>query len=472
MKTGRLSVRIRAAAPLCALAALALAGSAWAVPVTTPQGQVEVASRGDLLEILALLRLTGADVAFSAAAGSFSATLGDLEVQFTPGGSLAVAGGRLLSLPGPLRQIGDGVFASFATANALLAPLGWSLGGTPAAPVLARTAARERLTVAVVRSEGGVMVVVEGIAHRPRVTSTAGAVTLRFTAPIELGAALPKAEELRGAELGEDTLTLRLAPDQEVAATYPLEDPPRFVIRLQKSQPVAPVVPEPRGPVVVLDPGHGGDDLGAQSPTGAAEKDIVLAVARMAAARLQAAGITARLTRERDEQMGLGERTAAANRLQAVAFVSIHVNASPARSARGAETYYMSADPSDVQAAQSAARENVGANTDALQLILWDLAYVANLNSSARLARTIQERLNALQGIKDRGVRQAPFFVLTGATMPAALVELGFLSNPEEAARLQDVAMQEQLATVLAEAIAEFVRTPSPDGTPLPAGTP
>ena len=132
----------------------------------------------------------------------------------------------------------------------------------------------------------------------------------------------------------------------------------------------------------------------------------------------------------------------------------------------------MSADPSDTQAAQSAARENVGASEDALQLILWDLAYVANLNSSARLAHTIQERLNALQGIKDRGVRQAPFVVLTGATMPSALVELGFISNPEEANRLQDATVQDQLASVLAEAIAEFVRTPSLDIASPPAGTP
>jgi len=472
MKARRRSVLHTLPAPLCLVAALLLAAPASAVPVTTPQGPVEVTARGDLLDVLALLRLTGAEVNFAPAAGSFTATLGDLEVQFTPGGSLAVAGGRLLTLPGPLRQLGDGVFGSFATASALVGPLGWSLGGTPAAPVLSKTTARERLALTVVRAEGGVMVVVGGTARRPRVSSSPGAVTLQYTVPIELGAALPQADELRGAELGEDAVTLRLAPDQEVASSYPLEDPPRFVIRLQKAQPVVPVVQQPQGPVVVLDPGHGGEDLGAQSPTGAAEKDIVLAVARGIAARLQAAGITARLTRERDELVGLGERTAVANRLQAVAFVSIHVNASPARSARGAETYYMSADPSDTQAAQSAARENVGASEDALQLILWDLAYVANLNSSARLARTIQERLNALQGIKDRGVRQAPFVVLTGATMPSALVELGFVSNPEEAVRLQDTAVQDQLASVLAEAIAEFVRTPSPDATPPPAGTP
>jgi N-acetylmuramoyl-L-alanine amidase len=81
----------------------------------------------------------------------------------------------------------------------------------------------------------------------------------------------------------------------------------------------------------------------------------------------------------------------------------------------------------------------------------------------------VQERLNALQGIRDRGIRQAPFVVLTGATMPAALVEVGFLSNSQEAARLLAPDVQEEIATALAEAIVDYLRTPTP--APTPAGT-
>jgi len=190
-------------------------------------------------------------------------------------------------------------------------------------------------------------------------------------------------------------------------------------------------------------------------------------VARATAARLQAAGVTARLTREGDEAVSLTDRTALANRLQAAVFLSIHVNASPARGAHGAETYYMSVDASDPQAAQAAARENASAAPDTVQLILWDLAHVANLNSSARLARGVQERLDALQGIRNRGIRQAPFVVLTGATMPSALVEVGFLSNPQEASRLLAPDTQEQVAAAVAEAILEYLRS----GTPVPART-
>jgi len=193
-------------------------------------------------------------------------------------------------------------------------------------------------------------------------------------------------------------------------------------------------------------------------------------VARATAARLQAAGVTARLTREGDEAVSLTERTALANRLQASVFLSVHVNASPARGAHGAETYYMSVDASDPQAAQAAARENASAPPDTVQLILWDLAHVANLNNSARLARGVQERLNALQGIRDRGIRQAPFVVLTGATMPSALVEVGFLSNAQEAGRLLARDTQEEIATALSEAITEYLRSPTPvPAAPTPA---
>jgi N-acetylmuramoyl-L-alanine amidase len=448
-----------------ALALLLVPLTAVAVQVTTPQGQSEVFARGGLLDVLELLRLAGAEVQFAPAAGSYNAAAGEHAVQFTPGGSLAVVDGRLTPLAGPLRLLGGHVVGSLATASALLAPFGWTVRGTVAAPELAKVGGVEQLELSLVRTPAGGTLVVRGTRQRPRVTSGPGLVTLQFPAPVALAGPVAPQGELLGGELNGNTLALRLAPGTEVASSYPLEDPPRFVLRLATAEPVAPL-PTPRtGPLVVLDPGHGGEDNGAKGPGGEMEKDITLAVARATAARLQAAGVTARLTRDGDETVPLTDRTALANRLQASLFLSIHANASPARGAHGAETYYMSVDASDPQAAQSAARENASATPDTLQLILWDLAHVANLNNSARLARTVQERLNALQGIRDRGIRQAPFVVLTGATMPAALVEVGFLSNPQEASRLLASDTQEEIATALAEAILEYLRTP----TPVPA---
>jgi N-acetylmuramoyl-L-alanine amidase len=215
---------------------------------------------------------------------------------------------------------------------------------------------------------------------------------------------------------------------------------------------------------IVIDPGHGGSDTGAVSGNGTVEKDVVLSVARRLAGILAGQGHTVRLTRPGDEVRGLTDRTALANRVDAVAFVSLHANASTATSVQGAETYYMSLDDSstDEHAAATAQLENVadtgGARPDD-DLILWDLAQAEVLNQSAELALAVQNRLNERLGLKDRGVKQAPFAVLTGATMPAILVEIGFLSNPAEAKQLESADHQQRLAEALADGIDDFVRS-------------
>ena len=438
---------------------LLLAAPAAAVSVSTPQGAVEVFSRGELLDLIALLRLTGAEVAFAPAAGSYTALLGEHEVQFTPGGSLAVVDGRLTPLPGPIRVLEGRVVGSLATASALVGPLGWQLGGTAEAPTLTARRSGAGVTIDVVPSAAGTLVVLRGTEQRPRLVAVPGQAELLFQGPVALSEPVAPHAEVFGVEARGSSLVVRLAPGVEIASSYPLADPPRYVLRLGALR-VEPrgVLAERSGPLVVLDPGHGGDDQGARGPGGEEEKHITLAVARLAAQRLQAAGVAARLTRDGDDTLPLVDRTSAANRLKADAFVSVHLNASQARGARGAETYFMSADASDAQAAAAAERENASAGSDALQLILWDLAHVANLNASSQLARALQGRLNALHGIADRGVKQAPFVVLTGATMPAALVEVGFLSNPDEAGRLLTAEFQGEAAAALADGILEYLR--------------
>lgn len=452
-----------------ALLALLLGTTAHAVGVATPQGKVEIYSRAGLLDVVELLRLTGAQVAFAAAAGSYTASLGEHQLQFTPGGSLAVVDGRLSPLPGPVRAVDNHVVGSFSTAGMLLHALGWTLSGSADAPVLARAAGGEQLEVALVRTPAGATVVVRGSAQKPRLIPAPGVVKLQYVTPVQLARPVPTEAELQGGELAENVLTLRLAAGLDVTSSYNLDDPPRLVLRLASTQAPAAIAAH-TGPLVVLDPGHGGEDQGAKGPNGLLEKDLTLAIAKSVAAQLQGAGITTRLTRESDEGMPLAERTALANRLSAVAFVSIHVNASPAKGVHGAETYYMNADASDREAAAAAARENASAPPDTVQLILWDLAHIANLNESARLARGIQDRLNAVGGIKDRGVRQAPFVVLTGATMPAALVEIGFLSNAEDATRITAREEQDKIVAAITDAVVEFVRSPKP--TPPPTAIP
>jgi N-acetylmuramoyl-L-alanine amidase len=215
---------------------------------------------------------------------------------------------------------------------------------------------------------------------------------------------------------------------------------------------------------VVIDPGHGGDDIGARSQDGVlTEKDITLAVARRLARILESRGQAVRLTRDGDQSRALTDRTALANRLEAPAFVSLHANASTFSSVTGTETYYMSLDSAtDEAAAATADLENRAGESSgqksALDLILWDLAQADVLNESAQLALSVQGRLNSRLGLRDRGVKQAPFVVLTGATMPAILVEVGFLSNPSEAERLTQPDYQQQIAEAIAAGIEDFVR--------------
>ncbi|MFQ5671156.1 MAG: N-acetylmuramoyl-L-alanine amidase [Acidobacteriota bacterium] len=211
--------------------------------------------------------------------------------------------------------------------------------------------------------------------------------------------------------------------------------------------------------VIVLDPGHGGEEEGARGPTGLLEKDVVLDMARRLSRRLRRWGYEVYLTRTGDEDVPLEQRTAMANNKKADLFVSLHANASPSPTARGAETYYLSLD----RAAEAGAerfgpgeREAlVGADDPQapLQLILWDMAQSASLAESSRVAAIIQARFNEVLDIPDRGVKQAPLRVLVGATMPAVLVEIGFISNPDEEEDLRDPLFLERMVDSLAEAI-------------------
>jgi N-acetylmuramoyl-L-alanine amidase len=232
---------------------------------------------------------------------------------------------------------------------------------------------------------------------------------------------------------------------------------------------------------VVLDPGHGGIEDGAIGPSGLKEKDLVLDVARRLAVLLRLEGFEVTLTRNGDDDISLDDRAGIANEKRADLFVSLHANAARHRGAFGAETFFLAPEASDDEARTLAALENNAARVDdesgrlnadgELPLILWDMAQLGYLEESARLARTIQDRLNILLDIRDRGVRQAPFRVLVGATCPAVLVELGFLTNPAEEARLAGGAYRRQLAEALRDAIGTF-RAELPREAPVVGGAP
>jgi N-acetylmuramoyl-L-alanine amidase len=286
---------------------------------------------------------------------------------------------------------------------------------------------------------------------------------------------------VQGVAVDPQQVRIQLAQGVQ-AESYVLTNPFRLVFDVHLTSavevPTAPVGPAETAPgirTIVIDPGHGGGETGAIGPSGVPEKELTLQLARELEAMIESRlGVRVVLTRNEDATLPLDERTAIANQNKADLFLSIHLNSSLGAGAFGTETYFLSPQATDPRAARAAQAENTGtpgaaapakpgspAGDDAaaqqdLDLILWDLAQSHHLAESQRFANMIQGELNQALQLKDRGVKQAPFRVLTGATMPAVLVELGFLSNPEEEKKLQDPAYRDQLSEALTRAIARY----------------
>ncbi|TDI49568.1 MAG: N-acetylmuramoyl-L-alanine amidase [Acidobacteria bacterium] len=268
-------------------------------------------------------------------------------------------------------------------------------------------------------------------------------------------------------------LVLRTGDSFRGYESFELHNPFRLVLDLQNASMDSVLTtpsfdPDPRRKIIVIDPGHGGVETGAIGPTGLREKEVVLDLARRLQRRLQRDhNLTVVLTRDEDRLIGLDERTAIANYNRADLFLSIHLNASPRSTATGAETYFLSNDATDDAARTLAALENgaAGVRLDPvdkapdhnLDLVLWDLAQNQYLAESSLLAERVQWHLNALTGTRNRGVRQAPFRVLMGATMPAVLVEAGFVSNIEEEERFRSMEYRSRVAEAIETAVREFL---------------
>lgn len=246
------------------------------------------------------------------------------------------------------------------------------------------------------------------------------------------------------------------APTQAQApARAPSSPPP--VARQEEPAPVSPPATRSdaegqRPRIVVIDPGHGGDDTGAIGAKGTKEKDITLALARKVKAMLEKRGVTVILTRNSDVTMDLFSRTKVANDANADLFVSIHCNANRQRHFSGVEVFYLN-NSSDTYSTRLADRENkvMGKPVSDLDFILTDLSMNVNVGDSILLANMVQRSMvkqlrRKYPDIVDRGVKRAVFHVLLYARMPAVLVEASFLSNLTEEARLRTAAYQDIVA--------------------------
>jgi N-acetylmuramoyl-L-alanine amidase len=272
------------------------------------------------------------------------------------------------------------------------------------------------------------------------------------------------------------------APDKEIKAAGAVSAGP-------DTQPLPPVKPEisaaPKGAPptsrgdrtltralglkverIVIDPGHGGHDLGSIGPGGLTEKDLVLSVALNLKTMLEEnLGAEVFLTRTDDSFVPLEERTAIANRCKADLFISIHANSSRIRSTSGVETYYLDFAKTNAER-EIAARENAASvnNVHELEDLIKKIAQADKSMESRELATIIQKRLFAgvkkmFSSAQDRGVRRAPFIVLIGANMPSVLSEIAFISNPRDERLLRKDANKERLTRALYSGIEDYIQS-------------
>ncbi len=215
---------------------------------------------------------------------------------------------------------------------------------------------------------------------------------------------------------------------------------------------------------IVIDAGHGGYDSGTLGPGGLEEKDISLDVAlRLGHLLHQRLGANVIYTRRTDKFVPLGQRTAIANRAHADLFISIHANSSSDSEVRGVETYFLNFTASP-DALQVAARENAISNRSVHELsnLVRKITLSDKIDESRVFAGDVQQSLydgmaSGNPGLKNRGVKQAPFMVLIGANMPSILAEISFLTNPDDASELAQPEYRERLAEALCRGVARYV---------------
>ena len=261
-------------------------------------------------------------------------------------------------------------------------------------------------------------------------------------------------------DAGSGRVTIDLLPATTDITPTPVPTPPA-------AAPDTRLVVPTQGPstglrTVVIDPGHGGEELGTQGVKGTLEKEITLSVARRLRTLIESRlGLKVFLTREDDRTMELDDRSAFANNHKADVFLSIHANSAVRPAMKGAEVYYLTVERADAEARKKADEAAttlpaLGGGNRAIDLILWETAQARYLEQSATLAGLIEQSLRPRVEMSPRAVQQAPFRVLVGANMPAALVEIGYLSNADQETQIATASYQDQVAQALLDALIKF----------------
>jgi N-acetylmuramoyl-L-alanine amidase len=282
----------------------------------------------------------------------------------------------------------------------------------------------------------------------PRVSTTTTTESTRVTIEVPLGAPAQETSAAPPPPPAVPPPPPAAPPQPGATATEPV--PPLLGNRSAKLQ------------TMVIDAGHGGDDTGVRGPKGTLEKQITLEVARRLKTLIETRlGVRVVMTRDEDRGIPLDERDAVANNSKADLFLSLHVNAGPSASVKGTEVYYLRLDRAGEEARRSAAATElvlpaVGGGTRPIDVIPWDLAQASHVDASSRFASMLEEELEKHGPMGPRPLQQAPMRVLSGANMPAALVEIAYLTNAAQEQSVQSADFQAGLVQAMYDAIVRF----------------
>ena len=287
-----------------------------------------------------------------------------------------------------------------------------------------------------------------------------------------------KAPDVKVASKSKIPFTKKIASKPKIPSTKAVnfdkkvkhnKEPRKVAVKVSKKRSL-PVVNK-KLPLIVVDAGHGGSDLGAKGYRGIQEKNVNLAIAlRLKDVLTSRYKYRVILTRGDDTFIPLPGRGKIANDNNADVFVSVHANAAPRRAAHGIETYYLGQGHSE-EAKATAARENGklvrSVKDDETQEILASMISTTKINKSSRLAGNIQNQLyqsmrKKYSGVKNLGVKEGPFFVLHDTNMASVLVEVGFVTNPREESRLKQSSYLDRLASSIAKGVSKFVQDSDP----------
>jgi N-acetylmuramoyl-L-alanine amidase len=437
-----------------------------------------------------LARLFDLTLREDVAAGGLTVSTRSQTIVLSAGQPLASVGGRLISLPAPPTREGRTWYVPVDFVSRALGPaLGTRIDLRRPSRLIVLADVRMPQIIGRIEALGALARLTLDVspATPHTVTQEPGRLVIRFEADA-LDAALPTSslpDLIQNVRLGDAaSLVIDLGPR---FASFRTADVPgdrglgRIVVEVvgqtteaapQAPAPGAPAAPElpplidlaPSGGLrtIVIDAGHGGDENGARGAGGTLEKNVTLSVARRLKGALESRlGVRVILTRDADRSVGLDERAALANNNKADLFISLHANASVRPAMSGAEVFYLSLEEYGEEGQRVAHGDNemlpvFGGGSRDIEVTPWELAQARYIQQSAALAQAVEAALREQVPMSPRALQQAPFRVLVGANMPAVLVELAFLSNPQQEREATTDAFQNAVVSALVNGIVRF----------------